>query len=111
MTMSASKSNIHVLGTGGTISGAAPSPEMLSGYKSGTFPVVELLKEVPEVSDFARVTSEQIINVGSGSINGEVLLKLAKRINKLCKEEPEIDGYVVTHGLSLIHISEPTRPY
>ena len=98
MTMSASKSNIHVLGTGGTISGAAPSPEMLSGYKSGTFPVVELLKEVPEVSDFARVTSEQIINVGSGSINGEVLLKLAKRINKLCKEEPEIDGYVVTHG-------------
>ncbi|MDQ8204674.1 asparaginase [Pelagicoccus sp. SDUM812003] len=92
------KSKVHVLGTGGTISGAAPSPEMLSGYKSGTYPVADLLAEVPEITELADVTSEQIINVGSGRITGEILLKLSKRINQLCQEQPDIDGFVVTHG-------------
>ena len=89
---------IHVLGTGGTISGAAPEPIMLSGYKSGTFPVADLLAEVPEIAAVAAVTSEQIVNVGSGNINGDILLTLSKRINALCAEKPDIDGFVVTHG-------------
>lgn len=92
------KPKIHVLGTGGTISGAAPDSIMLSGYKSGTFPVAELIAEVPEIANIADVSSEQIINVGSGRIDSTILLTLSKRINALCREQPDIDGFVVTHG-------------
>ena len=32
-------------------------------------------------------------------------------IGRTYRDAPEIDGLVIAEGLSLIHISEPTRPY
>ena len=89
---------IHVVATGGPISGAAPDPIMLSGYKSGSFTIDKMLAGVPEVNDIAEVTFEQFSNVGSGNIGNKEILALAKRIQTIATEQPDIDGFVVTHG-------------
>lgn len=95
------KPRIHVLGTGGTISGAAPERTQIIGYKAGTFKIADMLAEIPEIAELADVSSEQPINVGSGSIGEKVLLTLAKRLNALAAD-PAIDGFVVTHGTSTL---------
>ena len=98
----AAKPKIHVIGTGGTISGAAPERLQITGYKAGTFKVADMLAEIPEIAELADVTSEQPVNVGSGNIGDKELLTIAKRINALCREQPELDGFVVTHGTSTL---------
>jgi L-asparaginase len=98
----AAKPKIHVIGTGGTISGAAPERIHISGYKAGTFKVADMLAEIPELAAIANVTSEQPVNVGSGNIGSKELLAIAKRLNALCAEQPDIDGFVVTHGTSTL---------
>jgi L-asparaginase len=92
------KPKIHVLATGGTISGASPDRMALSGYKAGSFTIAQMLADVPEVNDLATVTSEQFRNVGSGDIGSTDILALSQRIQKLVTEQPDITGFVVTHG-------------
>ncbi len=87
-----------MIGTGGTISGAAPDRMQLAGYKAGTFLIKDMLAQIPELAEIADVTSEQLVNVGSGNIGEKELLMIAKRINTLCAEQPDIAGFVVTHG-------------
>jgi L-asparaginase len=94
----AAKPKVHILGTGGTISGKAPERIMLSGYAAGSFTLEQMLADVPEVNDVASVTHEQFRNVGSGNIGAKDILELAQRIQKLVTEQPDIDGFVVTHG-------------
>ena len=96
--VAAGKPKVHVIGTGGTISGAAPDRMQLAGYKAGTFLIKDMLAQIPELSEIADVSSEQLVNVGSGNIGNKELLQIAKRINTLCKEQPDIVGFVVTHG-------------
>jgi L-asparaginase len=96
------KPKIHVIGTGGTISGAAAERIQISGYKAGTFKIADMLAEIPELAEIADLTSEQPVNVGSGNIGSKELLSIAKRINTLCAEQPDIDGFVVTHGTSTL---------
>ncbi len=92
------KPKVHILATGGTISGGAPDRMMLAGYKAGSFTIEQMLADVPEVNELAEVTHEQFRNVGSGNIGAKDVLALAKRINQLVTEQPDIDGFVVTHG-------------
>jgi L-asparaginase len=92
------KPRIHVFATGGTISGGSPERLKISGYKAGTFTIAQMLADVPEVNAFATVTHEQFRNVGSGDIGSTDILALAKRIQTVLTEQPEIDGFVVTHG-------------
>jgi L-asparaginase len=98
LTCQAALPKIHVVATGGTISGAAPDPIMLSGYKSGSFTIDTILVAVPEVNEIAEVTFEQFSNVGSGNIGNKEILALAQRIQTIATEQPDIDGFVVTHG-------------
>jgi len=93
---------VHLLGTGGTISGTAPERIMLSGYQSGSLTLEEMLSAVPEIRDVADITFEQVTNVGSGSISDRELLALSHRIHALLREEPDIAGFVVTHGTSTL---------
>lgn len=92
------KPKIHIFATGGTISGGAPERTALSGYKAGTFTIEQMLADVPEINDVAVVTSEQFRNVGSGNIGAKEILELAQRIQKVLTEQPDITGFVVTHG-------------
>src|SRR5262245_45190741 len=87
---------IKVLATGGTIAGAQTT-QADAGYKSGSFSVDELIKAVPQLKNIAEMSAEQVANIGSQTMNHEVWLKLAARINEVLKGD-DVDGVVITHG-------------
>jgi L-asparaginase len=89
------KPRIMILATGGTIAGAQASTTE-AGYKSGSFSVDDLIKAVPQLKDIADISGEQVANIGSQTMNNEVWLKLAKRVNEVLKGDS--DGVVITHG-------------
>src|SRR4051812_4091277 len=89
------KPNIKILATGGTIAGAQSSTSD-AGYKSGAFSVDDLIKAVPTMTNLAILSGEQVANIGSQTMNHEVWLKLAKRVNEALKGDT--DGVVITHG-------------
>jgi L-asparaginase len=95
-TAAQAKPKIKVLATGGTIAGAQASSSEV-GYKSGTFSVDDLIKAVPQLKDLADLTGEQVANIGSQTMNHEVWLKLAKRVNEVLRDN-STDGVVITHG-------------
>ncbi len=92
----AKKPHVVILATGGTIAGSAET-QTQAGYTSGQVGVDVLLKAVPQLSKIARVTGEQISNVGSQDMNDAIWLKLAKRINEILAED-DVAGVVITHG-------------
>jgi len=87
---------IKVLATGGTIAGAQTT-QADAGYKSGTFSVDDLIKAVPQLKNIAELSGEQVANIGSQTMNHEVWLKLAARVNEVLKSS-DVDGVVITHG-------------
>jgi L-asparaginase len=87
---------VKVLATGGTIAGAQAT-QADAGYKSGTFSVNDLIKAVPQLKNIAEMSGEQVANIGSQTMNHEVWLKLAARVNEVLKGD-EVDGVVITHG-------------
>jgi L-asparaginase len=88
--------NITIIATGGTIAGEAATSTQ-AGYTSGQVGVETLLRAVPTLGKIAKVTGEQISNVGSQDMSDAIWLKLAKRVNDLAKS-PDVDGIVITHG-------------
>src|SRR5262249_35002106 len=87
---------VKVLATGGTIAGAQAS-QADAGYKSGTFSVDDLIKAVPQLKNIAELSGEQVANIGSQTMNHEVWLKLANRVNQVLAGD-DVDGVVITHG-------------
>jgi L-asparaginase len=57
----------------------------------------EIIRSVPGLSEVARVTVEQIANVGSYDMTPEIWRTLASRANELLAS-PDITGVIVTHG-------------
>jgi L-asparaginase len=86
---------IKILATGGTIAGAQATTAD-AGYKSGAFSVDDLIKAVPTMTNLAQLSGEQVANIGSQTMNHEVWLKLAKRVNEVLAGDT--DGVVITHG-------------
>jgi L-asparaginase len=95
-TAAQAKPRIKVLGTGGTIAGSQTSGSEVA-YKSGIFSVDDLIKAVPSLKDLADLTGEQVANIPSQTMNHDVWLKLAKRVNEVLQGN-NIDGVVITHG-------------
>ena len=95
-SLAEAKPKIKILATGGTIAGAQASSTEV-GYKSGSFSVDDLIKAVPHMGDLADLSGEQVANIGSQTMNHEVWLKLAKRINEVLADK-DTDGVVITHG-------------
>lgn len=94
---SVSLPRIHILATGGTIAGVAPSDTDLSNYRSGTLGVQNLIDAVPEISQYAQVTGEQFTNIDSDQMTPEIWLNLSRRVNTLLNSS-DVDGIVITHG-------------
>jgi L-asparaginase type II len=88
---------VLVLATGGTIAGEQREPGTQGPYeiRKSAAEVVDL---VPEIRKYARVETEQFLNVASSRITPELWLQLAKRINTIFAERPDLSGLVVTHG-------------
>jgi len=78
---------VHFLATGGTISGGQ-QPLDAAGLKA----------LVPELSQVATVTLEDIARIGSSRMTPEVQFRLASRINELFAGDAALAGIVVSHG-------------
>ncbi len=94
--MAEAKPKIAILATGGTIAGSANSNMATTGYKAGVLTVDTLINAVPEITNIAEITGEQIANIDSSNMTDEIWLKLANKINELLKGD--VDGIVITHG-------------
>ncbi len=57
----------------------------------------DLIKAVPQLKNIAEMSGEQVANIGSQTMNHEVWLKLAARVNEVLKSD-DTDGVVITHG-------------
>lgn len=88
--------SVKIIATGGTIAGEAATSAQ-SGYTSGQVGVDALIRAVPTLGKVARVSGEQIANVGSQDMSDEIWLKMAKRINQLAGSA-DVNGIVITHG-------------
>ena len=93
---------VVVLSTGGTIAGRGDSSMSLTEYKAGSLKGEQLVDAVPEIKEFARVSVEQIANIGSSNMTIAVWRQLADRINQLFVEDADVAGVVITHGTSTI---------
>lgn len=90
------QNNIYILATGGTIAGKQGDPDK-PGYKAGSFNVDDLIDAVPQLKKIAKLTGEQISDIGSQDMNDTIWLKLGKRVNELLARD-DVDGIVITHG-------------
>src|ERR1051326_4868633 len=84
------KKNVVILATGGTIAGAAATGTQ-AGYTSGAVTIDAMVAAVPGIKDLANIKGEQISNVGSQDMSFDIMLKVAKRINELMKQN-DVDG-------------------
>lgn len=96
-TASATKPNVVVLATGGTIAGAGASALNSATYAAAKVPVDKLLAGLPELANVANVKGEQVFQIASESFTNEQLLTLGRRVSALVKQA-DVDGIVVTHG-------------
>jgi L-asparaginase type II len=104
MTERSSLPLVHVIGTGGSIScvGEGRTDWLDYNYADRHYSIGEMLGRVPELSDIARVRSEQFMNAYGGEVSPERWLALAARINAIFSEEPDVAGLAITHGTSTL---------
>lgn len=88
---------VRVIATGGTIAGEQAEPGTLGRYEI-TKSVNDIVAAIPIVERYAQVETEQFSNIPSPSMTPEIWLRLARRINEVFRERPDLAGVVVTHG-------------
>jgi L-asparaginase len=86
---------VVVLGTGGTISGSAASPDDNLGYVAGTVGVDALVAAAGPSG--VAVETEQIAQLDSKDMDFATWQRLAQRVAHHAAR-PEVAGVVVTHG-------------
>lgn len=79
---------VHLIGTGGTISGGAGGP----------LNAADLRAALPGLDEVAAVTTEDYVRIGSSRMTPEVQLGLAGRVAAVFTERPSLAGIVITHG-------------
>jgi L-asparaginase len=102
--MAASRPIVHVIATGGSISGLGPHRLDYTLYPElgGRLSVEEMLARVPEASQVAEVRSENLLRVGSSSIGPAEWLQLGQRIDTLLNGVQPPQGVVITHGTATL---------
>jgi L-asparaginase len=79
---------VRLLATGGTISNRA----------GGRLTAEELIKSVAGLERYARAEAEQFANTASSALTLRQWIDLARRINALLTQDPDLAGIVVTSG-------------
>ncbi len=79
---------VKIVATGGTI---ANTPD-------GRISAEAVIRDVPEIADYARFEILDHVRIGSSSMSPTVWIGLANTINEIFRTEPEVAGIVVTHG-------------
>jgi L-asparaginase len=98
------KALVKLIGTGGSISlqGRDRLDFTEYGYSGRHLTIEQMLARVPGVERFARVEPEQFENVASPEIGPPHWLELAKRVNRIFREEPDVAGVAITHGTATL---------
>ena len=99
---STSLPRVLILATGGTIAATGASSTDLSNYRSAALLGEQVLNSVPQVKQYADVTVEQVLNIASYDLTLDDWLTLAKRINRIFRDDKQLGGIVVTHGTSTL---------
>ena len=110
------KPTIHVIGTGGTISGAGSSATA-AAYESGQVEASELVAEVEGLSQVPSIETENLFATGSENLGPVQWRILARRIEELTRSR-DVDGVVVTHGTDTLEeasffldlVCKPSKP-
>jgi L-asparaginase len=79
---------VRLVATGGTI----------SNRTGGRLTADDLVASIPAVERYARAEAEQFANTSSAALTLDQWLALARRINALFADDPELAGVVVTSG-------------
>jgi L-asparaginase len=79
---------VRLVATGGTI----------SNRNGGRLTAEELVAAMPGVERYVRPEAEQFANTASSELTLKQWLELARRINALLAEDPDLAGIVVTSG-------------
>ncbi|KAK8088464.1 L-asparaginase 1 [Apiospora hydei] len=93
----ASRPNITIFATGGTIAGSAGSSDQTTGYEAGALGVEVLIDAVPQLWNVSNPSGVQFANVGSSEMTPALLLNLTQQVQAEL-DKPEVQGVVVTHG-------------
>ena len=95
---------VRVIGTGGSIAGVGPDRMDFILYPEigDHITIQQSLDRVPEIQDIAEVRSEDLISVGSTAIGAAEWLGLARRINQIFRDEPDVAGVAITHGTATL---------
>ena len=95
---------VRVLGTGGTISSIGQGPMDLTEYGQGDrrLSIDELLARLPQIQDFPVIKGERMLEVGSNKIGPAEWPMMARRINQIFEDEPNVIGVAMTHGTSTL---------
>ncbi|GIP18809.1 hypothetical protein J40TS1_44510 [Paenibacillus montaniterrae] len=89
--------NVIVIGTGGTLAGAATNGDKTSfqSYRAGTYPIQDLVDQLPGKEKIADVSTYQFGNKGSGGYTIADLYDLSLAVDQALEM---YDGAVVTTG-------------
>ena len=100
----AAKPRVHILGTGGSISGIGPHRLDYTRYPEvgKKLTVEQMLERVPEARELAELTGEDVLQVGSPSIGPKEWLQLADRIHTTFGSGDAVKGIVITHGTATL---------
>jgi len=79
---------VRLVATGGTI----------SNRNGGRLTAEELVAAMPGIERYVRPEAEQFTNTSSSALSLKQWLELARRINALVAEDPDLAGIVVTSG-------------
>lgn len=93
---------VVILGTGGTIQSKGATRMVRNDYTAGKVDISELVASLPELSKLAHIEAIQFTNIGSPSMTPEIWKGLAEKINTLAATDPEIAGFVITHGTNTL---------
>lgn len=91
---------VRVIGTGGTIATVTDNRMDFTNYPDTgrRIPVAESLKRIPEANFIAEIRSEDLMSEARSDIGPQNWPLIARRINRVFREEPDVDGVVLTHG-------------
>ena len=89
-------SKIVVLGTGGTLAGAAADPGDDVGYRAAQIGVGQIVAAIPALAQF-ELQTEQVAQIDSKDIGIAVWRHLAARVSYHL-DRSDVAGVVVTHG-------------
>ena len=100
----ASKPTVRVLGTGGSIASLGPHRLDYTLYPEvgRRITVQESLDRIPEAKEIADLRWEDLVSEGSGALTPKHWLQMVRRINQVFREEPDVDGIVLTHGTATL---------